>query len=337
MKADVHSCCATTIRWLHNSTFLRNLIDCGSNGSDPMAATAYRIPCAVESKFRIPKVLQGPPTHALFCSLDEICDRYLRITPLSLALFRYAELQHLHQIPLQRPVLDLGCGTGLFASAAVELPIDIGVDISSRALRRGSNPRWYHETLCADARCMPLQSNSIGTVISISVLEHIERIEELLSEVHRVLIPNGCFAATVVLNDIHRGLFYPSFLRRTGLGVVGSLYERGHDRVFRHVTLLSEAQWRAALGSAGFDVVQCRRVISLRVARWFDALLATAWPYRILTELGFPAVPRPAWWRRSWQRRFKAWMAAPCDDGVGLFFVARKPDAPIVNRFAGHC
>jgi len=49
-------------------------------------------------------------------SLPAILDGYLRNFPIAHALFRTAETRRMAGRELARPVLDLGCGTGQFAT-----------------------------------------------------------------------------------------------------------------------------------------------------------------------------------------------------------------------------
>jgi len=46
-----------------------------------------------------------------------------------------------------------------------------------------------------DARSLPLSDSSVDLVVSISVLEHVRNLDEVIEEAHRVLCSGGCFYA----------------------------------------------------------------------------------------------------------------------------------------------
>jgi len=56
--------------------------------------------------------------------LDAILDGYLGSFPIAHALFRGSELKMLAGRELARPALDLGCGTGQFATLVAESAVD---------------------------------------------------------------------------------------------------------------------------------------------------------------------------------------------------------------------
>ena len=95
----------------------------------------------------------------------------------------------------QEPVLDAGCGRGhLLARLAEQGREVIGVDLSpqmARATQRGLERKGASGTvLCADARCVPLADESVGTIINTFPMPYIHE-ERTWHEYHRVLRPGG--------------------------------------------------------------------------------------------------------------------------------------------------
>lgn len=267
-----------------------------------------------------------------FHAANDIFQNYLRASPLALALHRAAELRDLSRLAIDRPVLDLGCGFGQFASLALKDKLDVGLDISGRAIALAAERKCYVHLQRADARAMPFRDGQFHSVISVSALEHMPRPEAVAAEVFRVLKPGGSFVATLVLADVHRYLFYPTFFRKLGLRFLARAYERLHDQVFRHTTLLSQEEWRQILEAAGFEIVQCKRVVSPRVTRWFDILLLFAWPYRLAIPLGYPLAWRPRWVTALASQWFASMLSDDGPEGSNLFVVARKPDSNATER-----
>jgi hypothetical protein len=52
----------------------------------------------------------------------------IRELPYFRGLLRAVEAKFYQDIPIERPVLDLGCGDGHFASRTFDFPIDAGID-----------------------------------------------------------------------------------------------------------------------------------------------------------------------------------------------------------------
>lgn len=84
------------------------------------------------------------------------------------------------------PVLDLGCGDGIFLEFLKNKGINgIGLDISERAVElaksRGLDCRIFDL-----GEKLPFEDNSFETVILIDTLEHLFMPQEILKEIHRV-------------------------------------------------------------------------------------------------------------------------------------------------------
>ena len=261
-----------------------------------------------------------------FNSLEEIFEGYAAVAPLALALYRAAEAKHLRRAPVLRPVLDLGCGSGEFARLALRGEVDMGLDISWRRLSRGRQQPGYR-CLCQGNACrMPFTDEAFQTVLAVSVLEHLPQPQEALAEVCRVLKPGGHLVGTATLLDMHQQLFYPWMLERFGLSLLGRLYIRLHDRLFAHRCLLSQTQWEKLFAASGLELLVSRIIVSPRLTRYFDLLLAFAWPYRILPSWVYSLLCRPPGVRALVQQKLLPLCHAEESEGSSLFFVARKPE-----------
>ena len=153
-------------------------------------------------------------------------DQYLDLAPFSHALWRSLEAQQLAQVnqlvKYRRPILDLGCGFGEFSGIFFKSSIEVGIDISPHDLLQANHTKKYRRLYVEDARHISFPDQSFATVISISVLEHIPRVNQAIAEVYRVLQPGGYFIVTLPINKFSDYLFCPRLLKL----------------VFRHVNLL---------------------------------------------------------------------------------------------------
>lgn len=256
----------------------------------------------------------------------EYLRRYLKIAPLAHAVFRSIEARHISTIPMKRPILDLGCGFGEFAGVFFDRQVEAGLDISWKELLTANKSKRYKNLTCVDARSMPFKKNSFATILSVSVLEHMKKIDEVVSEVYRVLRPNGQFVFTVNSSEIHKYLYWPNVLHRYGLHKLANLYIRHYHGIFHHVTLLNMKQWKNILRRAGFKVITAREIISPQATAFFDIMLITSWPSQIIKIItGKRWVWRPLWFR-DWLIRHFGWLVeADSPIGSNVFIVARKP------------
>ena len=181
---------------------------------------------------------------------------------------------------MRPPVLDLGCGDGLFASIFYERPAAVGLDPDRRAL--GHARPHYRSIVNGDAAAMPFRNGAFGTVLSNSVLEHVTNVAGVLQEARRVLDPDGRLVITVPTPAYQHGLLYSRLLRAVGLPWAARAYERFVNRVFHHRTVLSVAGWVAAVEAAGFSVETTRGYLSPFVIALNDALYPSAAVARLM-------------------------------------------------------
>lgn len=122
------------------------------------------------------------------------------------------EIEHLHRYAFARElcrgldVLDIasgeGYGTALLAQVCRSV---IGVEIDVRAVEYAS-AAYQKPNLCfmkGDARAIPLPDGAVDVVVSFETIEHFYEHENFISEVRRVLRPNGKFIVSSPERDIY--------------------------------------------------------------------------------------------------------------------------------------
>jgi SAM-dependent methyltransferase len=266
------------------------------------------------------------PAQLQFRPAAQIIDRFAGATPWAYALFRASECKALAALEIVRPVLDLGCGTGDFAAWALDAPVEAGVDLSRGRLRLARERGGHLSVAQTDAAALSFADQNFGSVIAVSVCEHLADAQGALAETFRVLRPRGRFIATIVLNDIHEHLFYPRLFQTLRLRWLANLYLRLHDHVFHHIALHSREEWEKMVVAAGFGLVVSRKIVSPRLTRWFDFWLITAWPYKLMQWIGVqPFVWRPKSLRKLCWKWFPAIDEEYEEEGSVLLVVAEKP------------
>lgn len=208
--------------------------------------------------------------------------RYLKVAPLSHALWRSVEAQELAKYKLKKPILDLGCGFGEFAGVFFYSQIEVGVDIDYREIAQAAATGKYKKTIVADARNLPFGASSFGSVISISTLEHIPNNARVFSEAFRVLKPGGRFYFTVPTSELFTGLAVVKLLNFLNLKSLSYLYFRAINKAFKHVFIPDEKTWLARAKKAGFEIEKSQGTFPNTAL--------------ILWELGLPfALPSQLW------------------------------------------
>jgi len=137
-------------------------------------------------------------------------------------------------------LLDVGCGSGHFASLAATswsvVALESDEHLCSVARQEGS-----FEVLRATAEALPARAESFDVVALWDVLDHLESPMLALQEAHRVLRPGGLVHLRVRNGRVHH------FMKRTRL-IPNSMS-------VLHNILFSTANLKTALQSAGFTEV----------------------------------------------------------------------------------
>ncbi len=231
----------------------------------------------------------------------------------SLGLWRGAEVAALREQQYGHPVLDLGCGDGLVPSLALPR-IDIGVDPNANEIAKAAERGAYARLLPLPVEAAGLQDESIATVVSNSVLEHIPNIDAVLQTIARLLRTGGQLIATCPTEAFSAWLALP-FER----------YAAARNRALAHLNLWTADEWTARLERVGLQVLQVRPYLRRSLVSFWDTLelLQQIWiGRRRVFGLAWRRLPPPA---LDWLARLAARLdlSAPAPGG-GRLIVARK-------------
>ncbi len=135
-------------------------------------------------------------------------------------------------------ILDLGCGMGGLSTAlALEGAAVNSLDFNRAycEITRLRGKRYNLDLLPVNAggENLPFAADSFKVVICLDVLEHVQRPEDLLAEVSRVLLPGGLLYITAInrfaFNDPHYHLKGVNWLPRSLAGRYLALFKRQKD------------------------------------------------------------------------------------------------------------
>jgi len=94
--------------------------------------------------------------------------------------------------------LDVGCGGGFSCEFMAELGVDVyGIDQSQKCIEAATNHAntsgFEIDYCCGMAENMPYPDNYFDVVVCVDVLEHVASVPYVISEIFRILKPNGLF------------------------------------------------------------------------------------------------------------------------------------------------
>ncbi len=187
---------------------------------------------------------------------------HLRDLPYFRALLRAVESRLMQEVTLPAPVLDIGSGDGHFASIAFRNKIDLGLDSAFNPTYEAKRRGAYKFLVVAEGERLPCANGSFASAVSNSVLEHVDRLEEVLSDIRRVLQPGALLVFTVPNPGYRSQLSIPRFLRGLALERLAVAYEEWFMRVSRTKTLFDEGEWKNLLERVGFRVERSQRYFS---------------------------------------------------------------------------
>lgn len=116
--------------------------------------------------------------------------------PLLEPLLRWMRLRRvIRHIPKNSVVLDVGCGrsAAFLRAIAPHIKQGVGVDfkVENIQIKNVKTIQIRLDTL------LPFEDSSFDIVTMLAVLEHIENEQQILKEIHRVLVPGGKLIITV--------------------------------------------------------------------------------------------------------------------------------------------
>jgi SAM-dependent methyltransferase len=201
--------------------------------------------------------------------LSDLLQRYWFAPPV--ALWRAIEARALSAVDFPAPLLDFGCGDGLFTDAVFGKQAGIfGCDIARSELPAARDSGVYAGGVqLADGHALPYADGAFGSVYGNSVIEHIPDPQNVLPELARVLRAGGLLVLTVP-SDQFRNLL--DGVRTAPTKEAAENYARGVDKLFAHHHYHTADEWRVMLAAAGVKLVEARYYVSPEAEQQWDRM-----------------------------------------------------------------
>jgi len=186
---------------------------------------------------------------------DDYLLNYLSSAPLPLAIERGMECEIFSHQNISYPILDLGCGDGLFTLNLFVDKVKTGIDPNSNELQRAKISGLYNELINCYGDFIPKERNCYNTIISNSVLEHIPDLQPVLKEVYRLLTDDGHFFVTLPTDKFDQYSIFNQVLLKLRLNETAQKYRFIFNKFWRHYHYYSPDEWKKIFNQAGFEVV----------------------------------------------------------------------------------
>jgi len=216
---------------------------------------------------------------------DNLLQTYMSLSPFALAFERYQECQIYLQIPLERPILDLGCGEGLFTHVLFEEKIDTGIDPNSKELERAKEYGCYQELINCAGDAIPKADGSYRTIFSNSVLEHIPDLNPVFIKVNRLLMDGGHFYFTVPSQYFEQYSVISRIVRALGFAGLANRYQKEYNKFWNQIHCYPLEKWENIVSQFGFQVVNSFSYCSREICTLNDILVPFSFPAYIMKRL----------------------------------------------------
>lgn len=203
--------------------------------------------------------------------------KFLEKLPAFQAVFRAVEAEGIVSYTLKEPILDLGCGDGIFTEVVLGKGKEIvGVDIDEKALAQAKKKGFYQKLVKADAQSLPFKNDQFKTVLANSSLEHIRNLKPVLKEIQRVLAKKGLFVLTAPSEKRKKLFGGYQFFADLGMLELASRIGDFENKLFNHFHCWSGKKWQKELLNVGFRKVSYQYKCSPQTALIGDLLLIGA-------------------------------------------------------------
>lgn len=198
---------------------------------------------------------------------------YYPHTPTALAIKECVRLHAMRGLPCPSPILDVGCGDGLFARLAFQNATVWGIDIDGNEGRRAQASKAYSQVVLGDVTTAELPSEHFGSCIANCSLEHVPDLDAAARSILRSLKPGGLFYTFLPSRDWADFMLSPRTLRTLKLEPLASTITETINTVFKHAHLHDAAGWSEVFERQGFQIDKVEPIGSTATTVAFEAFL----------------------------------------------------------------
>jgi SAM-dependent methyltransferase len=267
--------------------------------------------------------ISEPPNDLLWKNISAL--------PYFRGFLRAVEGSYYQDIEIRQPVLDLGCGDGHFSWVTFGKRTFnmIGIDPDLKSLIEATQYSVFSHLICARGDQLPFPAGFFSSIVSNSVLEHIDKVDLVILEANRVLIPGGKLVICVPNDNFTQNLSIAKLLDRLGLNFLAGKYRTFFNKISRHFHPDTEETWMRRLRHAGFNIIEYWNYFtqkSLAILEWGHFSGLPAWINRkffgrwiLFPSIKNPLLSRIYFWLKDHVERDQR-----SPDGAYSFFITAK-------------
>ena len=259
------------------------------------------------------------PTH-------EYLKRNLREMPYFRSILRAVEGSFYQRFDLSGKILDIGSGDGHFAEVSYEKPLDVGIDPWLDFNAHHARYHGHTHLVRGEGALMPFPDNTFDTLISNSVLEHIEFIQPVLNDAGRVIKKDGLFLFCVPNSRAFEELSIAKFLEKNKLPKLAQAYRNWFVKIsLTHNADMPEV-WQKRLDLADFELETWWHYFPPKALHALEWGHYFGFPSAIIHFLTGRWLLSSSDWNLSLTEKYCSQFIDnnACYDGTYTFFVARK-------------
>ena len=277
----------------------------------------------------MPSAVPPPSIGEVLAGYDALADIYSHVPPL--IMWRAWEYAVYRRHQLTGPVLDVGCGDGRFFERVFPAVRDVtGVDHDAAIVELARGSGRYTAVHRTEADQLPFAAGAFQSVFANCSLEHMNRIDDVLAEIHRVLRPGGTLLFSVVTDQFVTRAPLQWALTAAGAPDLGRAAQARHEAAHHLVNPFPKAEWLRRVEATGLRVQTTAPIVN-GAAGWVFLLLDQLWHLE-REKAGDVGDQMLGWFETApgralaLRRVFEGllMMSADADDHAGLVVVASR-------------
>ena len=252
--------------------------------------------------------------------------RNLKEMPYFRSILRAVEGSYYQNFDLSGKVLDIGSGDGHFADVTFDKKLEVGLDPWMDFNAHHARYNGHQYLVRADGSQIPFEAQYFDVIVSNSVLEHIENVQDVLNDIGRVLKKNGQFLFCVPNTKAFDELSIAKFFEKIHMKKFADLYRKWFQKISLTFNADMPDTWQKRLQEAGFEIENYWHYFSPRSLKALEWGHYYGLPSAIIHKITGRWILLSSKWNLllTFKHCRKFIDNSPIENGTYTFYVAKK-------------